>query len=272
MNLSENRRKGGMPGPPVPEPSLRRLPQYYHFLVDLQSRGVKVVSCSAIGVALQLVPVQVRKDLQFPGIIGKPKVGYPVDALVAAIEALLGWNNANAAFLVGAGNLGTAILGYERFSRFGLQVVAAFDNDPGKIGHLVHGKPVLSLATLAECAQRMNVHMGVITTPSEVAQAVADQMVKADIQAIWNFAPVKLKVPAQVIVRNEDLYSSWASLSCQLARRLLVPIEVKNSVGHTAPEKELRTDSRSLPRKQSRKLPRRKPRSTPADLATKDAN
>ena len=163
-----------MPGPPVPEPSLRRLPQYYHFLVDLQSRGVKVVSCSAIGVALQLVPVQVRKDLQFTGIIGKPKVGYPVDALVAAIEALLGWNNANAAFLVGAGNLGTAILGYERFSRFGLQVVAAFDNDPGKIGHLVHGKPVLSLATLAECAQRMNVHMGVITTPSEVAQAVAE--------------------------------------------------------------------------------------------------
>jgi redox-sensing transcriptional repressor len=210
----------------IPEPSLRRLPQYHYYLVALQSRGITVVSCSAIGRDLQYVPVQVRKDLQFTGIIGKPRVGYSVPELVMAIEAFLGWNNANEAFLVGTGNLGTAILGHERFSRFGLQVVAAFDNDPVKVGQCVHGKPVLPLESLADLARKMNVHMGIITTPSETAQAVADEMVRAEIQAIWNFAPVKLNVPEHIIVRNEDLYSSWASLSCKLARRLRVPIEV----------------------------------------------
>src|SRR6266571_192797 len=96
----------------IPEPSLRRLPQYHHYLVDLQSKGVHLVSCSTIGRDLKCVPVQVRKDLQFTGITGKPKVGYAVAELVIAIETFLGWNNVNEAFLVGAGNLGTAILGH----------------------------------------------------------------------------------------------------------------------------------------------------------------
>jgi redox-sensing transcriptional repressor len=91
-------------------------------------------------------------------------VGYSVAELLVAIESLLGWNNANEAFLVGTGNLGTAILGHERFSRFGLEVVAAFDNDPRKVGDCVHGKPVLSLECLIPLAGRMNVHVGIIAT------------------------------------------------------------------------------------------------------------
>jgi redox-sensing transcriptional repressor len=101
---------------------------------------------------LRNVPVQVRKDLQLTGNIGKPKVGYSVAELLVAIESLLGWNNANEAFLVGTGNLGTAILGHERFSSFGLQVVAAFDNAPRKVGECVRGKPVLSLECLIPLA------------------------------------------------------------------------------------------------------------------------
>jgi len=203
----------------IPEPSLRRLPQYHHYLVELQSRGINLVSCSTIGRDLKYVPIQVRKDLQFTGIVGKPKVGYKVAALVIAIETFLGWNNVNHAFLVGAGNLGTAILGHQRFSRFGLQLVAAFDTDPNKIGQWIHGKAVFPLEKLADLARRMNIHLGVITTPAEAAQSVADEMVKAGIQAIWNFAPVRLNVPDHMIVRNEDLYSSLASLSCKLAER-----------------------------------------------------
>jgi redox-sensing transcriptional repressor len=220
----------GISGLSIPEPSLRRLPQYHYYLVDLQSKGVTVVSCSTIGRDLKCVPVQVRKDLQFTGIIGKPKVGYSVAELVVAIEAFLGWNNANEAFLVGTGNLGTAILGHERFSRFGLQVVAAFDNDSRKVGQWIYGKPVLPLERLSDLAERMNIHMGIITTPSEAAQSVADEMVKAGIQAIWNFAPVKLNVPEHMIVRNEDLYSSLASLSSKLARRLRVPVQENASL------------------------------------------
>ncbi len=147
-----------------------------------------------------------------------------------AIETFLGWNNVNEAFLVGVGNLGTALLGHERFSKFGLSIVAAFDTDPTKIGQWIHEKAVLSLDKLADLAPRMSIHLGIITTPAEVAQAVADEMVKGGIQAIWNFAPVKLKVPEHIIVHNEDLYSTLASLSWKLAQRFRVPIQEKEAV------------------------------------------
>ncbi len=217
-------------GSSIPEPSLRRLPQYHHYLVELRSRGVNLVSCSMIGRDLKFVPVQVRKDLQFTGVIGKPKVGYSVAELVIAIESFLGWDVVNQAVLVGVGNLGTAILGHERFSRFGLHVVAAFDVDPEKVGQTVHGRTVLTLRGLADIAPQMGIHVGIITTPAEVAQSVADEMMRAGIQAIWNFAPIKLNVPQHMIVHNEDLYSSLASLSCRLAKRLRAPIQENGSL------------------------------------------
>jgi redox-sensing transcriptional repressor len=209
----------------IPQPSLHRLPQYHHYLNDIKAKGINTVSCSTIGQDLNLVPVQVRKDLQYTGIVGKPKTGYSVLELIAAIETFLGWNNVHEAFLVGAGNLGTALLGHERFSNFGLRIVAAFDVDPGKVGQSLHGKMVLPLDKLADLARRMSVHLGIITVPQEHAQSIAEEMVKGGIQAIWNFAPVRLKVPSHVIVHNEDLYSSLASLSWKLAQRFHVPFE-----------------------------------------------
>jgi redox-sensing transcriptional repressor len=214
---------------PIPQPSLSRLPQYHRYLLETMSLGVRQISCSMIGRDLNLVPVQVRKDLQYTGIVGKPKTGYSVAELIQAIESFLGWNNVNEAFLVGAGNLGTALLGHERFSRFGLQIVAAFDIDPGKVGQWIHGKAVLPLEKLADLANRMSIHLGIITAPAEVAQSIADEMVKGGILAIWNFAPIRLKLPAGTIVHNEDLYSSLASLSWKLARRFRVPIQEEGS-------------------------------------------
>lgn len=183
------------------------------------------VSCTTIGRDLKFVPVQVRKDLQFTGVIGKPKVGYSVTELVVAIESFLGWDVVNQAVLVGVGNLGTAILGHERFSQFGLQVVAAFDIDASKIGQTIHGRTVLALEGLSDVVPQMGIHIGIITTPAFVAQTVAEEMVKTGIQAIWNFAPIKLNVPQHMIVHNEDLYSSLASLSCKLARRFRAPLQ-----------------------------------------------
>lgn len=215
---------------PIPQPSLNRMSQYHHYLMELQDQGIDRVSCSRIGADLNLVPVQVRKDLQYTGIIGKPKTGYVVAELILAIESFLGWNNVNEAFLVGVGNLGTALLGHERFTQFGLKIVAAFDTDPAKIGKWIHEKAVLPLDKLADLAPRMSIHLGIITTPAHMAQAVADEMVRGGIKAIWNFAPVKLKVPEDIIVHNEDLYSTLASLSWKLARRFRVPIQEKEAV------------------------------------------
>lgn len=209
----------------IPQPSLNRLPQYHHYLCELKAKGIRTVSCSVIGLHLNLVPVQVRKDLQYTGIVGRPKTGYAVPELIASIETFLGWNNVHEAFLAGAGNLGRALLGHERFSNFGLRIAAAFDTDQAKIGEWIHGKMVLPLEKLADLAKRMSIHLGIITVPAEFAQSIADEMVSGGIQAIWNFAPVRLKLPPHIIVHNEDLYSSLASLSWKLAQRFNILIQ-----------------------------------------------
>lgn len=203
----------------IPQASLKRLPQYHHYLVELEAKGILRVSCSVIGRDLNCIPVQVRKDLQYTGIIGKPKTGYSVRELIRSIETFLGWNKVNEAFLVGVGNLGTALLGHERFKRFGLRIVAAFDKDRNKAGRQVHETVVQPLEKLGDLAKQMRIQLGIITTPAEAAQAVADEMVNGGIQAIWNFAPVRLNVPAHIFVHHEDLYSSLASLSWKLAQR-----------------------------------------------------
>jgi redox-sensing transcriptional repressor len=204
----------------IPEVSFRRLPRYYHLLQEMVAEGAVFVSCSGIGKALNLDPTQVRKDIEVTGIVGKPKVGYPTGLLVRRIEEFLGWNNTKQAVLVGAGSLGSALLGYDRFRKFGVNIVAAFDKDPEKVGQMIHGKEVFALDTLPERIRQMHVYLGVIATPAPAAQVVADLMVEGGIRAIWNFAPVHLRVPASVILQSEDLYNSLASLSFKLEKRM----------------------------------------------------
>lgn len=204
----------------APEPSLRRLPSYYRFLKHLAAQGRGLVSCTHIAHELDLDPTQVRKDLAVTGVVGKPKVGYEVPVLMRAIESFLGWDNVTEAFLVGAGSLGTALLGYEGFREHGLNIIAAFDVEEAKIGQKIHGKQVLPLSKLSNLAARMHIHLGIITTPAEAAQDVADMMVAGGIRAIWNFAPANVRVPPGVIVENQQLASSLAVLSSKLAEAL----------------------------------------------------
>lgn len=204
----------------APEPTLRRLPSYHRFLKHLQKEGRGLVSCTHIAHDLDLDPTQVRKDLAYTGIVGKPKVGYEVPVLIAALESFLGWDNTTEAFLAGAGSLGTALLGYRGFREHGLDIIAAFDLDPAKIGESIHGKRVMPMQKLGDLARRMHVHLGIITTPAEGAQDAADLMAAGGIKAIWNFAPVSLKLPPGVIVENVQLSSSLAVLSSKLAEAL----------------------------------------------------
>jgi redox-sensing transcriptional repressor len=205
---------------PVPEPTLKRLPLYHRFLKERLAAGRPTVSCTEIGAGLGLDPTQVRKDLETAGAAGRPRVGYAVADVVDQLEAFLGWKKVNEAFLVGAGSLGSALLGYRKFEECGLKIVAAFDADPARVGRKIHGKHVLPMQKLPELARRMHVLLGIITVPAEAAQAVADVLVEGGIRAIWNFAPVRLQVPEGIIVHNEDLYCSLASLSQKLAAAL----------------------------------------------------
>ena len=204
---------------PISEPTLRRLPRYLHLLRGLSAERA-AVSSTYIGQILGLDPVQVRKDIECTGLNGRPKVGYNIFGLIRAIEATLGWNNTHRAFLVGAGNLGSALLGYPRFAQSGLEILAAFDADPRKVNTEIHGKKVLPVSKLENLALRMHVMVGILTVPAEQAQSMADRMVLGGICAIWNFAPVELRVPDGVVVQNEDLYAGLATLSQKLSAHL----------------------------------------------------
>jgi redox-sensing transcriptional repressor len=217
-------------GPPlqreIPEASLRRLAVYYRSLQGMLAAGASQVSCADLARALGLDPTQVRKDIEMTGIVGKPRVGYPLEELARWIENFLGWNRPKDAVLAGAGSLGSALLGYERFRRHGMQIVAAFDTDPEKIGQRIHGREVQPLMFLPDFVRQRKTPVGVIATPAAAAQSVADLMVSGGIRAIWNFAPAHIHVPDGFILQNEDLYHSLASLSFKLESKLRsTPVE-----------------------------------------------
>jgi redox-sensing transcriptional repressor len=193
-------------------PSIRRLPSYLHTIRQYQHEGGEFISGTLIAQELNLEPIQVRKDLAITGIIGKPKKGYPLEALIAAIEKFLGWNAPQDAVLIGVGNLGTALMGYQEFQFHGLNIMAAFDKNHEKIGTAVHGVPVLDVETMGIQIRNFGVKVAILTVPSAFAQKTTDILVNAGIVGIWNFTNIKLKVPDQVIVQKEDLSSGYALL------------------------------------------------------------
>ena len=153
----------------TPIPSVQRLPVYLHFLKDLRRGGQRSISCTQIAKQFNQLSVQVRKDLAITGISGRPRVGYKVDELIDAIESFRGWDKETTAFLVGAGSLGSAILGYQGFNEHGLRILMAFDSDPKKIGTTVHGYPVFSPEAMGTQARRYRVDIGILTVPASTS-------------------------------------------------------------------------------------------------------
>jgi redox-sensing transcriptional repressor len=202
----------------VSAPSIRRLPGYLAIVRQAQKEGTEYISGTVIAQELKVEPIQVRKDLAITGIAGKPKKGYPINELVKAIESFLGWDADRNAVLVGAGNLGSAIMGYRDFRLHGLIIAAAFDNNPSKVGKRIHSVPVYEMSELVKRIRELGVKLAILTVPSQEAQATADALVEAGIDSIWNFTNVKLKLPDSVSVQREDLSSGYALL-CVMARK-----------------------------------------------------
>lgn len=208
-----------MPTTKLPSlPTIRRLPSYLHVIENSHREGLKFISGTVIAEELDLEPIQVRKDLAITGIVGKPRIGFPVAELIEAIYAFLYWNQDHRAIVVGAGSLATALMGYGEFPRRGLNLVAAFDIDPSKVGRSINGTPVYSLKSIGRRLPALRSTLAVLTVPATSAQAVADQIIEAGITAIWNFTNVKLRVPAGVIVQKEDLSSGYAVLSVKIRK------------------------------------------------------
>lgn len=202
---------------PVSEPTLRRLPLYCEYLRVLKRRGLSAIAGAKIAHDLELDSTQVRKDLAVTGVRGKPRVGHSIDSLLDAIEKFLGWQNNSDAVLVGCGHLGTALLGFSGFRDYGLTIVAAFDRNPEIIDMRVHGHRILPIDDFPDITAKRHIHIGIITVPATAAQTVAEHMAQAQIRAIWNFSPALLTLPADIIVRNENLACGLAMLSHRLA-------------------------------------------------------
>ena len=206
-----------MPADPIPEPVLRRLPRYYEALKQLRAAGQGTVSTSVLAAAFPDVhPTQIRKDLAVTGIQGRPKVGFSVADLLVAIETFLHWNNKSEAFLIGAGNFGTALVGDAGLWQTGIKVIAAFDISPLKIGTEIGSVRVLPMEKFENLAMRMRVPIGILTVPGHAAQTCADRMVKVGMRAIWNLTTVNLVVPDGMIVEHVDLFASLAVLGRKL--------------------------------------------------------
>ena len=199
-------------------PTVKRLPTYLHILKRLEQDGLEYVSTTALINELDFKPILVRKDLVLMGLRGKPRMGYALKDMIAAIENYLGWNKTDEAFLVGVGSLGHALLGHKPFEENGLKIIAGFDIDPRKVGAEIHGKKIFHLSKLSEMVKRMGVRVGIITVPWQEAQNVADVLVEAGIWGIWNFSMVKLRTPPDVVCHNESLSSGLAVFSVKMGK------------------------------------------------------
>ncbi len=200
----------------ISKQSLKRLPVYLNYLKSITKATNENISATLIAQALQLNDVQVRKDLAMVCSSGKPKTGYLIADLVRDLEEYLGYNDTDDAVLVGAGKLGKALMGYEGFLNYGLNILVAFDVDE----NIIDGRRIMPLSRIKELCGRLNVHIGIITTPASCAQEVCNLLVDSGITAIWNFAPTHLIVPEGVLVQDEDMASSLALLSRHLKEKM----------------------------------------------------
>lgn len=199
--------------------TLRRLPLYLHYLKSVKDDSPRI-SAAMLAAALGLNDVQVRKDLGSASGSGRPKKGYVTEELIVDLEKYLGCNSVTNTVLIGAGNLGRALLSYGGFSDYGLRIVAAFDNNERVVGEKAGDKTVLPMGELGRVCAENNVKLGIITVPAAGAQDACNKLVAHGITAIWNFAPTLLKVPPEVLVENENLASSLAVLSQHLSDRV----------------------------------------------------
>ena len=193
-----------MPDIQVPDMVVSRLPLYLRTLRHLEAGGAQVTSSHELAGRLGLSSAQIRKDLSYFGRFGKQGTGYDVGNLRSQLERILGVDQRWAMVLVGAGALGQAVIHYAGFYERGFYIAHVFDNDPAKIGTEISGLTIRASADMPLRIRDDRIKIAVVAVPSDSAQAVADELVDAGIEAILNYAPISLTVPRQVQVEQID--------------------------------------------------------------------
>lgn len=202
-----------------PDVVVRRLPVYARSLRYLLNEGVRSISSQELGTRINMTAAQIRKDLSYFGEFGKQGIGYDVERLLAQIEQILGLDQEWPVALVGVGHLGQAVARYDGFRPRGLNIAALFDSDPAKIGQeIIPGIAVQHTDAIASVIAECRIRVAIIAVPAVQAQSVADQLIAAGVRAILNYAPIVLRVPDNVWVREIDPVAVLHSMTFYLAR------------------------------------------------------
>ena len=202
----------------ISQATIDRLPLYFRTLRLVEEEEINIISSDELGRRLDITPEQIRKDLATFGQFGRKGVGYDVRDLRDKIGNILGLQNKWRLAIVGLGHLGCALANYVNFTPLGFSVVALFDNNKKVIGSEINGLKVNAASSMKKIIASRSVDIGVITVPASAAQSVADSLIAAGIKGIWNFAPIKLNVPSEVPLVNEDLSVGLSALSYHMSQ------------------------------------------------------
>jgi redox-sensing transcriptional repressor len=203
----------------ISESTVRRLSSYLRLLQEAAAKGQETISSEELAERGGTTSAQVRKDLSFFGSFGKRGLGYSVPELLREIEGILGLHRRWRVALVGAGKIGSALISYRNFQRRGFEIQAVFDSDREKVGQEWGSQIILADEELERVLAENGIEIVIVAVPGDAAQSVVDRVVRAGVRAVLNFAPVRLRVPDGVALRNVDMVMEMEGLTFALSSR-----------------------------------------------------
>ncbi|NBI07315.1 redox-sensing transcriptional repressor Rex [Senegalia massiliensis] len=198
---------------------IRRLPKYYRYLSELLENDIKRISSKELSKLTDFTASQIRQDLNNFGGFGQQGYGYNVEDLQRELGKILGLDKTYRAVLIGAGNLGQAIANYRGFSDSGFEILGIFDKNPKVTGKKLRDVEVKAMEDMGDFIKENDIEIGIICTPKEGSQEIADTLVESGVTGIWNFAPADLKVPENITVEDVHLNESLFTLSYLLKEK-----------------------------------------------------
>lgn len=200
----------------VSEAVIRRMPKYYRYLKEMKASGIKRISSRELSKKMGLTASQIRQDFNCFGGFGQQGYGYNVEELCDEIQKILGLHKEYNMIVIGAGNLGQALANYSGFEQEGFNIKALFDINPRLVGISIRGIPILDIDHIEGFLSQCEVHIAAICTPKKTAQEMVDRLIECGVKAIWNFAPIDVNAPDDVVVENVHLSDTLYTISLRM--------------------------------------------------------
>ena len=212
----------------MPEPTLRRLPWYLSCVSLLKDAGVEHVSTTQLAKEVDVDAAQIAKDLSFLSVRGKTRIGYDTVQLERELTEFLGFKKEHSAVIIGVGNLGESLLRDSGLLQYGLHILAGFDVNPNIVGKEIADVKVHSIDNLSQVQSTLQAHIAIIATPVAAAQQVAQLAVNAGFKAIWNFTPIRLRLPDNIVLHDTSIYAHLALIYNRLQHLQQAPVNQEN--------------------------------------------